>query len=578
MGIVKNYDNLARWTVFTQAGEPSFGYRGHRSGGGHLLAGDDFLNYLTPHPSGSRFVYTSVVHLPSMNHLLRAAYCIHDDLLEGGVVNACPKDASHWTPWWDVKDFRQYVISKAETQHGEDIMDFYRKYINPSHTGDEVTAFFPQGARFAVSRETIQRRPKADYERLLATLSQHDDSYAGYYMEWLWSELFLGHKQPCQVPTNLAPVSHSDAMHMLTLRFPHSVERHLSSHRMLSASSGCTCGGVSGGISGGVSGGISGGISGGLSGGISGDISGGVSGSDCVCGDVSGDVSSDISGGNSDGISGGTSGDVSTGVSSTTSSTSLSTDSTSTVSSESTETTTTTSSLALDGDVKIAGVLEVEIDVEYKLEQEVVEDMFKRALAASLDVPLINVLKTTATEMSTVPASRRLQSLNTTRYEVAYEVMVPSHMDVDEVIQKANRIAEPGSAESNLFRQVLTATDGVAQVRQIVAKVPAGRVEITTPSPESEEEKSWTGLVVGGILVLLLMVFVVTGAVMYKFKWNSETKESAKAGLNNDVETGTNLTDVVPESNASIDHIKVDVKDGAPQSHTAVDDEEECTI
>merc|ERR1711977_64108 len=100
-----------------------------------------------------------------------------------------------------------------------------------------------------------------------------------------------------------------------------------------------------------------------------------------------------------------------------------STDSTSTVSSESTETTTTTSSLALDGDVKIAGVLEVEIDVEYKLEQEVVEDMFKRALAASLDVPLINVLKTTATEMSTVPASRRLQSLNTTRYEVAYEVI-----------------------------------------------------------------------------------------------------------------------------------------------------------
>jgi hypothetical protein len=249
----------------------------------------------------------------------------------------------------------------------------------------------------------------------------------------------------------------------------------------------------------------------------------------------------------------------------------------------------------LDGDVKIAGVLEVEIDVEYKLEQDVVEDMFKRALAASLDVPLINVLKTTATEMSTGPASRRLQSLNTTRYEVAYEVMVPSYMDVDEVIQKANRIAEPGSAESNLFRQVLTATDGVAQVRQIVAKVPAGRVEITTPSPESEEEKSWTGLVVGGILVLLLMVFVVTGAVMYKFKWSSETKESAKAGLNNDVETGSNLVDVVPESNASIDHIKMDINlaeeiaqvsksdkgvllsDGAAQSHTAVD-EEECTI
>merc|ERR1719248_86361 len=66
--IVDNYENLANWTVFTQAGEPSFGYKGHRSGGGHLLAGDDFANYLTPHPSGARFVYTSAVHLPSMNH------------------------------------------------------------------------------------------------------------------------------------------------------------------------------------------------------------------------------------------------------------------------------------------------------------------------------------------------------------------------------------------------------------------------------------------------------------------------------------------------------------------------------
>merc|ERR1712072_1063514 len=238
-------------------------------------------------------------------------------------------------------------------------------------------------------------------------------------------------------------------------------------------------------------------------------------------------------------------------------------DSSSTVSSESTETISTTSSLALDGDVKIAGVLEVEIDVEYKLEQEVVEDMFKRALAASLDVPLINVLKTTATQLGTSPALRRLQSLNTTRYEVSYEVMVPSYMDVDAVIEKANRIAEPGSAESNLFRQVLTETDGVAQVRQIVAKVPAGKVEITTPSPEAEEERSWTGLVIGGILVFLLVVLVVTGAVMYKFKWSSDNAEPAKTTLTDEAEGFSNLADIVPESDASIDPVKVDLSDKA---------------
>merc|ERR1719265_2325887 len=79
--IVQNYERLSNWTVFTQAGQPSFGYKGHRSGGGHLMAGDDFANYLIPHPSGSRFVYTAVVHLPSMNHLLRASYCINDEFL-----------------------------------------------------------------------------------------------------------------------------------------------------------------------------------------------------------------------------------------------------------------------------------------------------------------------------------------------------------------------------------------------------------------------------------------------------------------------------------------------------------------
>jgi len=42
-------------------------------------------------------------------------------------------------------------------------------------------------------------------------------------------------------------------------------------------------------------------------------------------------------------------------------------------------------------------------------------------------------------------------------------------MDPDEVVEKANRIAMPGTVESNVFRQVLVATDGVAQVRQIAS-------------------------------------------------------------------------------------------------------------
>lgn len=205
--IVDNYQGLADWTVFTQAGEPSFGYKGHRSGGGHLVAGDHFLNYLTPAPNGARFVYTSVVHLPSMDHLLRAAYVMDDELLETGGVSTCPKDASFWTPWFDIGTMRDYVASKVEQQHGEPVMDFYHKHINPSHVGDEVTAYFSQGARFAVSREIVQRHPRAVYEQLLATLNKTDDPYSGYFMEWLWAELFLGHKQPCSTPAITDPVS-----------------------------------------------------------------------------------------------------------------------------------------------------------------------------------------------------------------------------------------------------------------------------------------------------------------------------------------------------------------------------------
>merc|ERR1719359_1726282 len=124
-------------------------------------------------------------------------------------------------------------------------------------------AFFPQGARFALSKKTIQRRPKSSYEQLLTSLSTNEDPYAGYFMEWLWSELFLGHQEPCPVPSKVLPVSHIEAMNHLAQRFPQSVERQLSMGRGLSSisGSGCVCGGASGDISSSISGGISSAVS-----------------------------------------------------------------------------------------------------------------------------------------------------------------------------------------------------------------------------------------------------------------------------------------------------------------------------
>jgi len=386
-----------------------------------------------------------------MNHLLRAAYCIKDELLEGGAASNCPKESSQWTPWWDVGDFRKFVSSKVQEQHGEEIMDFYHKYINPAHTGEEVITSFPQGARFGVSREIIHRRPKADYQRLLAILTKEEDSYAGYFMEWLWSELFLGHEQPCSLPDKHIPVSHAQAMDSLTQRFPKSVERYLSSARMLSEA------GISGGVSGGISGGVSGGISGGISGGVSGGISGGVV-----------DVT------------------------------------------------------------KVAGTMEVQIDVQGNLTQEAVENMFRRAISKALSISIERVVKLTASEMQQGSRLRRLQSVQTKWYEVSYEVSLPSSTDLELVVAKLNRIAKAGTAESGVFRQELADTEGVARVGQIVSKIAAhtvdGKTSTTSPVTQVDDDtddKSWTAIVIGGIAIAMVVGCVAAGAVLYKRKMNS---------------------------------------------------------
>merc|ERR1719298_68513 len=73
--IITNYDNLAEWTVFSQAGAPSVGYNGHRLGGGHMLPGVEFNDYLLRDgDSDSFFVFTGAMHLPTLFHAMRSSY------------------------------------------------------------------------------------------------------------------------------------------------------------------------------------------------------------------------------------------------------------------------------------------------------------------------------------------------------------------------------------------------------------------------------------------------------------------------------------------------------------------------
>jgi hypothetical protein len=198
--------------------------------------------------------------------------------------------------------------------------------------------------------------------------------------------------------------------------------------------------------------------------------------------------------------------------------------------------------------IRIAGTLQVQIDVRGNISEEVVQDMFRRAIAAAINVSVELVVKLEVSEMhasaevnssesngsevnsSEVNSSgvnsssglRRLLSSQSKWYEVAYEVVVPSDMDADAAVSRANRIAVTNSTESLLFRQVLMATDGVEKVGEIMSMGPASKVGKTTAAPKSqpseEDERSLKAIVIGAIAILLGLICLVGSAIFIKRK------------------------------------------------------------
>ena len=121
-------DRLAEWTVFTQAAPPSFGYKGHRSGGGHLNEGVAFSDYLQPREH-SFFVDTAAFSTSDSTHFassLRMSYMYHDALLASKEM--CPP-VGQWSEWWDMGWFTGYVQDKWRAQNGTSIVDFYNRFV-----------------------------------------------------------------------------------------------------------------------------------------------------------------------------------------------------------------------------------------------------------------------------------------------------------------------------------------------------------------------------------------------------------------------------------------------------------------
>lgn len=201
---------------------------------------------------------------------------------------------------------------------------------------------------------------------------------------------------------------------------------------------------------------------------------------------------------------------------------------------------------------KVASTMEVDINVQAGILQFALEAIFKRGIADTLDIPIENVAKLTVDELVSGSGPRRLQEIATNQYEVSYEVIATGSMDPDDLVSKANRITTPGTAESRMFQQLLTTQDGVAQVRQVVAKILARKFqdEIAIIAPptsgqQDQDEASWDPKIVLAVTfssLLVCLVLILGSAFLLKRKLaRVELKASPTAGpMEDDLPAGSN--------------------------------------
>mmetsp|Transcript_72589 Transcript_72589/g.132606 ORF Transcript_72589/g.132606 Transcript_72589/m.132606 type:complete len:442 (-) Transcript_72589:113-1438(-) len=195
--IVKNYDKLAQWTVFTQAQDPTIGYRGHRLGGGHIMPGTTFDSYVLPESAGgisrregAAFVITGSLSMDNLNHSLRLGYKQAHQRPALHFGGACPKTAlgDGWEPWWDLGWFKKFIGGRCNIEAEkvpQQFQKYWDDYIKLPRPKDNIV-FFTQGARFAASRDRILQRPKSYYQTLLDLISSDQDPCWNYFNEWAW--------------------------------------------------------------------------------------------------------------------------------------------------------------------------------------------------------------------------------------------------------------------------------------------------------------------------------------------------------------------------------------------------------
>jgi len=178
---------------------------------------------------------------------------------------------------------------------------------------------------------------------------------------------------------------------------------------------------------------------------------------------------------------------------------------------------------------KVAGTLEVEVSLDGDVSQDVLEHTFREGIADAIGVSIEDVSKLTVTEIVQGQGSRRLQAMQVKRYEVSYEVLLRSSIGADVALERANLLLEPSSEESQVFRQALEETSGVAEVGEIEATVLPRTFEdqsITSALHNQTAEQEYQGSAGLSLAAAIIIVFSalacvligVAGSVLWKRK------------------------------------------------------------
>lgn len=178
--IVNNYDDLAHWTVFSQAQEPSYGYIDTK---GHLSRGVAFRDYLREGQS-SFWINTASVTATgewTFDHENRISYFERTGSDPSDRLR-CPKSFDDFQATENMGGFNQFIRDKCNPMG---LSEFWVEYLEEA-SNDMRTLYFPQGARFAVNASQIRKRPLRFYKLLRDLLALGVDPCAGYYMEWTW--------------------------------------------------------------------------------------------------------------------------------------------------------------------------------------------------------------------------------------------------------------------------------------------------------------------------------------------------------------------------------------------------------